>query len=54
MSRLELEYELQSKIVKAAHRLIQENSDKNIRKTRQQAYQKEIEKVFKIFSGDFW
>lgn len=45
MSRLELEYELQSKIVKAAHRLIQENSDKNIRKTRQQAYQKEIEKL---------
>lgn len=45
MAQLEIEYELQSKITKAAHQLIQENNDKNIRKTRQQTYQKELQKV---------
>ena len=49
LSRLKMEYEIQDKIVKAALKLAQDPAiAKNLRRARQTAYNKELQKVGEI------
>lgn len=50
LTKLELEFELQDKIVKAAQKLAQDTAvAKNVRKQRRQSYHKALQKV-----GSLW